>query len=345
MRRVLQFTDSYPAPHLAAILDVKIAKAARTGLTSSPKSLPSWLLYDDAGQRLFDRLTRLPEYYLTRTEQRILESNGDDILAAASGPEHLSVWELGAGHANKSLGLLRTLVHRQGRADYLPIDTTSSALWTAELNVRQALPAVHVHSRHTDSLADVSLNARHENRWLVLCLGSSIGNGDFTEAVKLLRNVRRQLQPGDALLLGTDMMKPSPVLHSAYNDSLGVTATFNKNLLLRLNRELAADFDLSTFEHRAVWNWRQCRMEMHLVSRIDQTVHLRALDCAISLTAEESIHTQNSYKFTEAGVTELLECAGFLPEKSWFDDRRWYGVHLARAKEWMEYPLHAENAA
>ncbi len=135
------------------------------------------------------------------------------------------------------------------------------------------------------------------------------------------------------------------MLQSAYNDSLGVTATFNKNLLLRLNRELAADFDLSTFEHRAVWNWRQCRMEMHLVSRIDQIVHLRALDCVISLAAEESIHTQNSYKFTEAGVTELLECAGFLAEKSWYDERRWYGVHLARAKEWMEYPLPIENVA
>ncbi len=210
MRRVLQFSESYTPPHMAAILDVKIAKAARTGLTSSPKSLPSWLLFDDAGQRLFDRLTRLPEYYLTRTEQRILENNGDNILAAGAGSEHLSVWELGAGHATKSLGLLRTLVHRQGSADYFPIDMSSSALRTAELNVRQALPAVHVHALRADSLADVSLNLRHENRWLVLSLGSNIGNRNFSEAVQLLRNLRSQLQPGDALLLCTDMRKPRP---------------------------------------------------------------------------------------------------------------------------------------
>jgi L-histidine N-alpha-methyltransferase len=163
-----------------------------------------------------------------------------------------------------------------------------------------------------------------------LYIGSSIGNYELDEAAELLATIRRSLSPGDALLLGTDMVKDEATLLAAYNDEQGVTARFNLNMLSRINRELGADFDLNSFSHKAIWNTRASRIEMHLESLRPQTVRIADLDLAIRFSKGETIHTENSYKFTEKMVRDVLSDGGFLLENTWTDDRNWFAVHLAR---------------
>lgn len=325
------------------IMDLHVADAAHSGLMAHPKYLPSWLFYDAAGSSLFDRITELPEYYLTRLEREIFERHAAEILATAAGNDRLTLVELGAGNASKTLILLRALVAHQGAARYVPVDVSAAALSTAQSNVHRALPRVDVQPVQAEYMREMPLNGTGEQlrdgRSLVLYIGSSIGNFDPLEASDLLQRVREQLQPGDAILLGTDMVKAIPVLLDAYNDAEGITAAFNKNVLTRLNRELAADFDLDAFEHRAIWNQKQSRMEMHLISHRRQKVRIQALELEIAFDAEETIHTENSYKFTPGAVQDMLEGAGFVVERSWYDPQHWFGVHLARVTERVELPL------
>ena len=336
MNRLFESTAVHPS---VGVLDLHVAEAVRNGLAAHPKYLPSWLFYDARGSQLFDHITQLPEYYPTRLERAIFEQHATEIVAVAAGDQRLTMVELGAGSASKTLVLLRALVERQHTATYIPVDISAAALQAARSNIRKALPLVVVHPVQAEYMRDMSFAAPHEDRWLVLYIGSSIGNFDPPEAVDLLQRVRGQLQPGDALLLGIDMVKDVPVLLDAYNDAAGVTAAFNKNVLARLNRELAADFDPDAFDHRAIWNQQQSRIEMHLVSHAHQTIHLQALESSIQLARGESIHTETSYKFTSAGVQELLESAGFAAERSWYDPQHWFGVHLARATDAAEMPI------
>ena len=329
------------------ILDLHVADAVHGGLTAQPKYLPSWLFYDAVGSLLFDRITQLPEYYLTRLETEIFDRHAAEIMAAAAGNDRLTLVELGAGNASKTLILLRALVAQQGTARYVPVDVSAAALTTAQKNVRRALHRVDVHPVQAEYMREMPLDGSEEKlrdgRLLVLYIGSSIGNFDPQEACDLLQRVREQLQPGDAILLGTDMVKEIPMLLDAYNDAEGVTAAFNKNMLTRLNLELAADFDLDAFEHRAIWNQKESRMEMHLISRLRQIVRIQALELEIAFAADETIHTENSYKFTPHAVLDMLEGAGFVMERSWYDARRWFGVHLARMTDRLELPLESDE--
>jgi L-histidine Nalpha-methyltransferase len=308
------------------------ASAVLEGLSTKPKYLPSWLFYDEAGSRLFEAITHLPEYYLTSREHSIFSQHAAEIIAAASGltSEPLSVVELGAGSASKTLVLLRALVASQGRAIYMPVDVSESALQWASKNVRAALPTVEVQPICSEITREKPLDLPIEGRRLALYIGSSIGNFDLDDAVELLQWLRSQLQPADALLLGTDMVKGGAPMLAAYNDKAGVTAAFNKNILARLNRELGANFALDAFEHRAVWNAAARRMEMHLDSKRNQTVRIQSLDRSFTFKRGESIHTENSYKFTPELVEDLLVKSGFELERSWYDADRWFGVHLAR---------------
>jgi dimethylhistidine N-methyltransferase len=219
-----------------------VAQAAMEGLSANPKFLPSWLFYDDAGSQLFEAITRLPEYYLTAREHSIFCRHAGEIIAAAVGMDKqpLSVVELGAGSASKTLVLLRALIASQGRAIYMPVDVSEAALQWADRNVRAALPTVDVQPICSEITHESPLDLPAEGRRLALYIGSSIGNFDPEDAVELLAWLRSQLQPGDALLLGTDMVKRQAPLLAAYNDQAGVTAEFNKNILTRLNRELEA---------------------------------------------------------------------------------------------------------
>ncbi|MEO6966298.1 MAG: L-histidine N(alpha)-methyltransferase [Acidobacteriaceae bacterium] len=311
------------------------AQATLEGLSAKHKHLPCWLLYDAAGSRLFEEITRLPEYYLTPLEHAILSRHAPNMVAAAAGlsDEPLSVVELGAGSASKTLVLLRALMARQGRTLYLPVDVSQAALESAAKNVQTALPEIEVQPICSEFTHEVSLDIPTEGRRLALYIGSSIGNFDPENAVELLGWLRSQLQPGDALLLGTDMVKdPAPLL-AAYNDSAGVTANFSKNILARLNRQLGANFSLDTFEHRAIWNPTESRIEVRLESKQNQIVRVESLGHSFQFKRGESIHTENCYKFTPESVEDLLLQSGYVLEQSWYDDNHWFGVHLARVVE------------
>jgi L-histidine Nalpha-methyltransferase len=302
------------------------------GLLSRPKWLPSWLFYDSAGSRLFDEITRIPEYYVTRTERAILESCASEIVSRAAGGNALRLVELGAGSAEKTRLLLSAAVQRQDTVFYEPVDVSASALIEAQMRIEEEIPGVLVCPRVADYTHELDLDSTlPTERRLVLYIGSSIGNFEPGESLLLLERVRAALDPGDGLLLGVDLVKEQSVLQAAYDDQAGVTAAFNRNLLVRLNRELDADFNPESFAHRAIWNAEKSRMEMHLVSETKQTVWLPAIDLRVEFAAGESIHTENSYKYRPGDAEALVARAGFAPEATWTDERGWFAVCLARA--------------
>jgi L-histidine Nalpha-methyltransferase len=304
------------------------AAAVREGLGASPKRLPSWLFYDEAGSALFEEITELPEYYLTRTERAIFESYAGEILQAAG--SSLTLVELGAGTANKTSILVEALLERQSRALFYPIDVSPTALREAVRRLGEQFPQLRINPIVADYTGGVEALNRISGRKLVLYIGSSIGNFEPGHAVGILRRIRRSLRTGDALLLGTDFAKSPKALLPAYNDAQGVTAAFNKNILARLNRELDADFDLEAFCHVALWNKPCSRMEMHLESTSAQHVFLPMLDMDVKFAAGERIHTENSYKYTLEVVETILRESGFKLELTWQDRQKWFGVHLAR---------------
>lgn len=298
------------------------------GLTAMPKTLSPWLFYDEAGSQLFEAITKLPEYYLTRTERGIFARYADEILECA-GYRAVTMIELGAGTAAKTGLLLRAAVRRQGAVDYVPIDVSETALDAAKEHIEADIPGVRVTSRladYTEGIAEIPVDG---HRRLVLYIGSSIGNFEPGDAVRVLREVRRRLAPGDLLLLGADHVKDRQTLLRAYNDEAGVTAAFNQNILARINRELGANFNPRLFRHRAKWNGEQSRIEIYLTSVIAQTVTIPALDLEVRFARGETIHTENSYKFTAESIASIVERAGFNVTHSWTDEREWFGVYLA----------------
>ena len=323
-----------------------VAVEVRTGLTATPKTLSPWLFYDQAGSALFEQITELPEYYLTRTERALFTAHADEIIGCAAEPSGndpapmLTLIELGAGTATKTGILLAAAVRRQHAVVYQPVDVSISALEAATENIRANIPGVIVRCQVADYTSQpLPLNRLPNTRTLALYIGSSIGNFSPDAARDVLRNLRAQLLPGDKLLLGTDL-GPGPnktiaTLEAAYNDSAGVTAAFNRNLLTRLNRELGADFNLHAFTHQAIWNSDESRIEMHLVSRVAQRIHIPANSAGAALTLhfaqDESIHTENSYKFTHMRVRQLLASAGFELTNTWQDDQQFFAVNLATA--------------
>lgn len=315
-----------------------VAEAARLGLTATPKTLPPWLFYDRLGTQLFEQITALPEYYLTRTERALLEKHADEILAAF--PEAVTIAELGAGTATKTGVLLAAATRSQSAVLYQPIDVSPTALEEARENLEAGCPGVVVHQQVVNYITEpIHIERPHQHRVLALYIGSSIGNFSPLEGISILSNLRRQLLPGDGLLLGTDLApgatKPVAELLSAYDDAAGVTAAFNRNILVRLNRELGADFNLDGFEHQARWNPAESRMEMHLVSATGQSVTIPGNGLAASLRVDfapgESIHTENSYKFTPESISALLEPGGFSTYRTFEDLDHRFAVTLARA--------------
>jgi dimethylhistidine N-methyltransferase len=310
----------------AATFDA-VAAAAREGLGRRPRTLPPWLLYDERGSALFDEITALPEYYLTRTERAILAARAGAIVEAAGLP--LEVIELGAGSAAKTGLLLEALLARQARATYVPVDVSPDALRAAAARLRHlgGLEIRPVVARYPDELG--FLRGRRRARRLVLFLGSNIGNYDPPAARALLASVRRELEPGDALLVGADVRKARRLLLAAYDDASGVTARFDKNVLARLNRELGGNFDLDAFRHVAAWNPEASRIELYLESLTRQRVTISAISADLTFAPGERIHTESSYKLTKSRMRALLASAGFHPEETWQDPRGWFVVTLA----------------
>jgi dimethylhistidine N-methyltransferase len=313
-------------------VDERVASAVREGLASRPTRLPPWLFYDEAGSRLFEQITELPEYYLTRTERRIFTAHAAEMIAKAAEGERLRIAELGAGSADKTRLLLAAAVERQGNVLYEPVDVSATALEAANERIEQEIAGVTVFAQHMDYTQGLKLEAAGTGeRRLVLYIGSSIGNFEPHEAKRLLDRVRAGLKPGDGLLLGVDLAKDEETLLAAYNDAAGVTAKFNRNLLVRLNWELGGDFDPEGFEHRALWNRVESRIEMHLESRTAQRARLAALDFEVEFAAGESIHTENCYKYRPGQAEAMLAESGFMPAAVWTDERGWFTVCLGKA--------------
>jgi L-histidine Nalpha-methyltransferase len=304
-----------------------VAAAAAEGLLRADKRLPPWLLYDARGSALFEEITALPEYYPTRTERAILAAHAGEMIDQAGPP--LAVAELGAGTAAKTRLLLAALLERQARAFYVPIDVSASALAVAESELSR-YRGLSVHPMVGRYPEDLAVLDAIPGRRLLLFLGSNLGNYDPEAAAALLLAVRAHLRPGDTFLIGTDLRKDSRILLPAYDDAAGVTARFNKNVLVRLNRELGASFELDGFRHLVRWNAAASRIELYLQSEREQEVWIGALGAAVRFWAGERIHTESSYKFTDDALRALFAGAGFAWEQSWFDDRRWFGVHLLR---------------
>jgi L-histidine N-alpha-methyltransferase len=319
-------------PKLPAIASSPVAAEVLNGLTGQPKTLSPWMFYDQEGSRLFEEITELPEYYVTRTERNILALHADEIVSAAAGGRDLSMIELGAGTATKTGLLLNAAVGLQGSVTYYPIDVSATALEEARIRIEAEMPEVTVEPIVADYTEGMRQNsAVQAGRRLVLYIGSSIGNFSPADAVEVLRGVRSELSPGDGLLLGTDMVKDPDVLRAAYDDAAGVTAQFNMNMLARINRELDANFNPQLFRHQARWNEQQSRIEMHLESLLAQKVMVRALDLQLRFKLGETIHTENSYKFTDQRVLGLLTRAGFRLRQKWSDTKGWFTVYLAVA--------------
>jgi len=307
-----------------------MADDVRRGLTARPKTLPPYLFYDDEGSRLYERITELPEYYLTRAERAILTKHAGDIVEQVRQRSRpLSVIELGAGSASKTEILLRAIVEREGRCTYIPIDVSRGALEAAAQRIAGALPAMQV--RAMPETYDGALRALGDvpPPHVVLFLGSSVGNMTDDEASALLGRVRRALPGGTSLVLGTDLRKNPDVLRAAYDDAAGVTASFNRNLLVHINRELGGRFDLAAFRHRALWNARASRVEMHLESTRAQEVVIEALDLRVRFDAGETIHTESCAKYDVPRVERLLAAGGFALAKTFTDPEPGFAVHVA----------------
>ncbi|MES2365325.1 MAG: L-histidine N(alpha)-methyltransferase [Pseudomonadota bacterium] len=302
-----------------------IAADVREGLSRSHKTLPPKLFYDERGSTLFEEITRLPEYYPTRTEAAILTVNADEICSRIG--RDVSVSELGAGTATKTRILLDSLVRLQNKVDYFPLDVSHAALQMAQNELNAEYETVNVQP-YVGDFEDLSFLDAHAPPRLVLYIGSSIGNLEQKDAIRLLKNVASHLSPGDHLLLGVDLVKNREVLLAAYNDCAGVTAAFNKNLLSRINRELNGHFDIDAFQHIAIWNESAARVEMHLESTCAQEIRIDALNQTLNFSEGERIHTENSYKYTIARLEDLMRSSGFDVEHIWTDPQSWFAVAL-----------------
>jgi L-histidine Nalpha-methyltransferase len=289
------------------------------GLTKpGQKELPSKYLYDEVGSRLFEVIGTLPEYGLTRADERLLQAHAFAIVDRF--PGEVLVAELGSGSGKKTRWLLEAL-SRHRPTSYYPIEISAAALAMCrrELADLDSLSIVGFEREYLSGLLEVAARRRDGQRLLVLFLGSTIGNFDSPADVDFLREVRRILDPGDALLLGTDLDKPVHQLIQAYDDPLGVTAAFNLNLLARINRELDADFALERFEHVARFNTQTRSVEMHLRSAQDQTVTIAKAGISVPFIEDETIWTETSHKYSPQEVVSMAEKAGFRCEAQWID--------------------------
>ncbi len=313
--------DEYGAESLQS----QLRRDVDQGLAGLPKSLPSKYFYDDHGSRLFDAICDLPEYYPTRTEQALLERIADEVIQLAH-PSHLI--ELGSGASRKTRVLLDALTRVRPAAWYVPIDVSGGMLRRSAAALRRAYPRLHVHG----VVGDYERHLRHippAERRLAVFLGSTIGNFTPEGAVDFLDHLARHLAPGDSLLLGVDLVKPVEILNAAYNDSSGVTAEFNLNVLRVINRELRADFELARFAHLAFFNREASQIEMHLQARRAHEVDVAGIGRSVHFDAGETIRTEISRKFTRASTTAMLAAAGFAVTRWYASENDYFALALA----------------
>ncbi len=292
----------------------------RAGLTKAgQKELPSKYLYDAIGSKLFDVIAELPQYGLTRADERLLKEHAREIVRQT--PGDVILCELGSGSGKKTRWILEALARRR-HTYYFPIEISSDALAVCrrELADLPAVGIVGLEREYLDGLLEVAARRQNGQRILVLFLGSTIGNFSSPADRMFLRDIRNILQPGDALLLGTDLEKPVPQLVEAYDDPLGVTAAFNLNLLARINRDLDANFDLAQFDHVARFNPETRSIEMHLRARRRQTVSIQKAALTVAFEEGETIWTENSHKYSLEEVARVVADAGWVCRSQWVDE-------------------------
>lgn len=313
-------------------VNYEFAAEVRDGLTrEEQKELPSKYLYDDVGSALFEVISHLPEYGLTRADERLLRRHATEIVDRVPGP--VAVAELGSGSGRKTRWLLEAFCRRQ-RTSYYPVEISHSALVMCEreLSDIDAISIVGFEREYLDGLLEVAAYRRTGQRLCVLFLGSTIGNFDRAAGVSFLSRVRCILQPGDSLLLGTDLEKSHSELTSAYDDELGVTAAFNLNLLARINRELGADFRLVDFRHEARINEEARSVEMHLRSMRRQIVTIPSAEVVVEFEDGETIWTESSHKYSLGEICETARRAGFRCEVQWVDEQWPFAENLLVAE-------------
>jgi dimethylhistidine N-methyltransferase len=313
-------------------IDQAVVAAVLPGLLSARKTLPPKLFYDEEGCRLFAEITELPEYYLTRTERQLLEVIAPSVAALC--PPGCALVEYGASDEGKAEFLLRQRdpSERSVFSAYVPIDVAETALQQTVCRLHVSHADLRVHPVVADFLCPVSLPACVTDKpRFGFFPGSTIGNLEPEQAVRFLEQVRDTLGWGSRLLVGVDLRKDAALLIPAYDDASGITTAFNRNILTRLNREAGADFDVSTFSHSVIWNDIESRIEMHLVSECAQVVQVAGR--RITFRAGETIHTENSYKWTVDDFIDLARRAGWVPRQVWNDSEELFSIHLLEIKQ------------
>ncbi len=306
------------------------AEDVRRGLSSQPKHLFPRYLYDELGSQLFDAICLLPEYYLTRAENEILTRYAGEIVGSIETANTLI--EMGSGSASKTRLIIETLLEHQPELLFVPVDISASALERSSRVLLQSYPRLRIEAyaaEYFDGLAELA--KRQRGRTLALFLGSNISNFEPEEAQAFLRAMRNVLRAGDALLLGADLKKDRRILEAAYNDALGVTAAFSRNLLVRINTTLDAAFDLPAFRHRAVYNEAGSRIEICVESLRKQIVPIRKLGMDVDFAEGELIHTENSYKYDLEGIAKVAAETGFVCGRTWLDEQKRFSSNLLLA--------------
>ncbi|MCZ6679702.1 MAG: L-histidine N(alpha)-methyltransferase [Candidatus Poribacteria bacterium] len=312
-----------PSAHSAS----DFAQDVREGLSAHPKRLPPKYFYDEAGSKLFEAISELPEYYVTRTELALLQRFVPEIAKCSDG--NMAIVELGSGSSRKTRLLIEALIARQGFLHYFPVDISEAILMQSAKQLLKTYPELEITAHVAEYKAGLHRIAEESfEQKMVLFLGSNIGNFDTDGALDFLAQIRRELNRHDYLLLGTDMQKDVSILEAAYDDSQNVTAAFNLNILRHINRQLGGNFEVKNFSHLAFYNAEQSRIEMHLRSEKAQSVHIGKLDTTFQFGPGETIHTENSYKYSSAQVIEMCAQTGFHLARSWQDERGYFSLNL-----------------
>ncbi|MFQ5865075.1 MAG: L-histidine N(alpha)-methyltransferase [bacterium] len=297
------------------------------GLSSNPKTLPPKYFYDQVGSKIFEDICKLPEYYLTRTEYTILNKYAQEIVNRFN--KRITLVELGSGSSAKTRLIISAFLKRFKKLHYIPIDISKSILIESAKSLFKDYSNLKITALVSEyHTALDALKRQNIGEKLILFLGSNIGNFEKQEAEYFLKKMRVAMTENDRLLMGIDLIKDKSILEPAYNDAQGVTANFNLNLLVRINRELDGNFDLNEFHHKAFFDEKQGRIEMHIETTARQVVTLRELNRRFTFEPGETIHTENSYKYSMEEIRSLASRAGFKMQKSWFDDKKWFSLNL-----------------
>lgn len=307
-------------------IDVEFARHVQEGLSAGDRYLKPKYFYDEQGSRLFEEICKQPEYYPTRTEASILRDKAGDIIDATGGGKIVLV-EFGSGSSTKTKILITEILARQGSLHYFPIDISLSMLLEAGARLEEEFSGLKVRHVHNDYAAGIDQIEKTEGKKIILFLGSSIGNFEPEDAEEFLYDVAGRMDKSDLLLVGFDLQKDAEVLRRAYNDQNNATAKFNRNMLVRINRELGGEFDLSSFDHRAVYDEEKGRIEMYLVSKREQDVYIKHAG-KFHFRRGETIHTENSYKYTIDRLEALACKAGLEVRRHFMDEKRWFDLAL-----------------